>query len=106
MRPRPTVMGVSLSLPGNIRELQNIAERAVILCAGNTLTIDEAWLSGRAPESEVLPEALRGQEKALIEAALARSNGKVAGAVAARHSWALRHRRSNRSSASSRSRKV
>ena len=66
--------------PGNIRELQNIVERAVILCAGDTLTIDEAWLSARAPESEVLPEALRDQEKALIEAALARSHGKVAGA--------------------------
>jgi PAS domain S-box-containing protein len=66
--------------PGNIRELQNIVERAVILCTGDTLTIDEAWLSGRAPESEVLPEALRDQEKALIEAALARSHGKVAGA--------------------------
>ena len=65
--------------PGNIRELQNIVERAVILCAGETLAIDEAWLSGRAPESEVLPEALRDQEKARIEAALARSHGKVAG---------------------------
>ena len=66
--------------PGNIRELQNIVERAVILCAGDTLAIDEAWLSGQSPESEVLPEALRDQEKALIEAALARSSGKVAGA--------------------------
>jgi PAS domain S-box-containing protein len=69
--------------PGNIRELQNIVERAVIVCAGETLAIDEAWLSGRAPEStssEVLPEALRDQEKTLIESALARSQGKVAGA--------------------------
>ena len=66
--------------PGNIRELQNIVERAVILCAGDTLAIDEAWLSERVPESEVLPEALRDQEKVLIEAALARTHGKVAGA--------------------------
>jgi transcriptional regulator with GAF, ATPase, and Fis domain len=65
--------------PGNIRELQNIVERAVILCRGETLTIDEAWLSGRGAESEVLPEALRDQEKMLIEAALARTRGKVAG---------------------------
>ena len=66
--------------PGNIRELQNIVERAVILCAGDTLAIDEAWLSERGAESEVLPEALRDQEKTLIEMALARCQGKVAGA--------------------------
>ena len=70
--------------PGNIRELQNIVERAVILCPGDTLAIDEAWLSGRgaatAHAREVLPEALQDQEKALIEAALTRSRGKVAGA--------------------------
>ena len=30
--------------PGNIRELQNIIERSVILCGGDTLLIDEAWL--------------------------------------------------------------
>jgi PAS domain S-box-containing protein len=66
--------------PGNIRELQNIVERAVILCAGDTLTVDEAWLSGRPGDPEVAPETLRDQEKAFIEAALARSRGKVAGA--------------------------
>jgi formate hydrogenlyase transcriptional activator len=66
--------------PGNIRELQNIVERAVILCTGDTLTIDEAWLDLPRRESELLPEALRDQEKVLIEAALARSQGKVAGA--------------------------
>jgi formate hydrogenlyase transcriptional activator len=52
----------------------------VILCAGDTLSIDEAWLSGRAPESEVLPEALRDQERVRIEVALAQCRGKVAGA--------------------------
>jgi formate hydrogenlyase transcriptional activator len=69
--------------PGNIRELQNIVERSVILCTGDTLWIDEAWLSSQdAPSvksSGLLTETLEGYEKELIEAALAESNGKVAG---------------------------
>lgn len=35
--------------PGNIRGLQNIVERSVILCTGDTFSIDEAWLSSQAP---------------------------------------------------------
>ncbi len=69
--------------PGNIRELQNIVERSVILCGGDTFWIDEAWLSSqnaRLPESSgPLTKTLKSYEKELIEAALAESNGKVAG---------------------------
>jgi len=69
--------------PGNIRELQNIVERSVILCAGDTFWIDEAWLSGqnapRPESSRSLTENLRSYEKQIIETALAASKGKVAG---------------------------
>ena len=70
------------SWPGSIRELQNIVERSVILCGSDTFSIDEAWLSQAPLRPEVagaLPSALQDQEKELIEAALAKSRGKVAG---------------------------
>jgi formate hydrogenlyase transcriptional activator len=71
------------SWPGNIRELQNIVERSVILCSSDTFSIDETWLSSRGavrPDgSNALPDALEDQEKEMIEDALAQSRGKVAG---------------------------
>src|SRR6266478_4364297 len=70
--------------PGNIRELQNIIERSVILCSGDTFWVDAAWLSSQEPprldSSSPLTETLQNREKELIEAALAESKGKVAGA--------------------------
>jgi len=69
--------------PGNIRELQNIVERSVILCTGDTFWVDEAWLSNqnapRRASSHLLMENLHNYEKELIEAALTESNGIVAG---------------------------
>ena len=69
--------------PGNIRELQNIIERSVILCRGDTFWIDEAWLSMQAQQrsgsSGPLAQTLHDHEKKIIEAALAESKGKVAG---------------------------
>jgi PAS domain S-box-containing protein len=69
--------------PGNIRELQNIIERSVILSSGDTFWIEKAWLVGReAARHELpgpLPDTLQNQERKIIETALAESKGKVSG---------------------------
>jgi len=69
--------------PGNIRELQNIVERSVILSSGDTFWIEKAWLaSPEAARQELpgpLPDTLQNQEREIIETALAESKGKVAG---------------------------
>lgn len=45
-------LGQSYPWPGNIRELQNIIERSVILCTGDTFWIDEVWLSASGVTSK------------------------------------------------------
>jgi PAS domain S-box-containing protein len=65
--------------PGNIRELQNVIERSVIVCDTEDFSIDESWLTHASPASKPLAEELGHQEKELIEAALAKTKGRISG---------------------------
>jgi formate hydrogenlyase transcriptional activator len=69
--------------PGNIRELQNVIERAVVLCDGETFSVDETWLKrehARQPGSAVpLPATIADHEKELIERALMETLGRISG---------------------------
>src|SRR4029450_2451299 len=73
----------SYAWPGNIRELQNVVERAVIVSESETLSIDERWLAGwPANPPVVAAEAsptLSSQERDVIESALLESKGRVSG---------------------------
>jgi PAS domain S-box-containing protein len=72
----------SYSWPGNIRELQNVIERSVVVCEKEVFSVDQSWLS-RYPSSDSasqpLSEKLAAQEKEMIEAALADCKGRVSG---------------------------
>jgi DNA-binding NtrC family response regulator len=72
---------------GNIRELQNVIERAVILCASDTFAVEERWLQREVPPRSgpavPLVAARAAHERALIEAALAACRGRVSGPAGA-----------------------
>jgi PAS domain S-box-containing protein len=70
--------------PGNIRELQNVIERSVIVCDTENFSVDESWLSRQphatGPKSYLgLSRKAAGEEKEIIEAALRESGGRVSG---------------------------
>ncbi len=81
----------SYAWPGNIRELQNVIERSVILCETETFSIDESWLPQESqpfltakPKNQIeLPRRLEEQEKNMIEEALKASRGRVFGPTGA-----------------------
>jgi formate hydrogenlyase transcriptional activator len=68
--------------PGNIRELQNVIERSVILSAGDVFSVDEAWLRREVKPARTMPPlaaSMAEREREMIEAALTESEGRVAG---------------------------
>src|SRR5271155_2343173 len=70
--------------PGNIRELQNVIERSVIMCETEDFSVDKTWLAQQplatVPKIQLgLSEKLAAQEKKMIEAALRESAGRVFG---------------------------
>jgi DNA-binding NtrC family response regulator len=77
----------SYAWPGNIRELQNVIERSVILSSGEVLSVDEMGLSKEtsrpASRVEASPRLSRDAEprgeREIIEAALAETRGRLSG---------------------------
>jgi transcriptional regulator with GAF, ATPase, and Fis domain len=73
--------------PGNIRELQNVIERSIILCETETFSVDESWLVRESPQTQLashpLSDKLVTLEKEMIEAALTESRGRVSGPTGA-----------------------
>jgi transcriptional regulator with GAF, ATPase, and Fis domain len=73
---------------GNIRELQNVIERSVIVCETEIFTVDESWLSQRPlgtrfGDKPFLSEKIAATEKEVIEEALRESQGRISGPMGA-----------------------
>src|SRR5260370_288431 len=81
----------SYSWPGNIRELQNVIERQMILCEMAIFSIGESWLpqdpqpflTAKSKNQIELPRRLEEQEKDMIEEALKASRRRVFGPTGA-----------------------
>jgi PAS domain S-box-containing protein len=74
--------------PGNIRELQNVIERSVIVCEPGNFSVDESWIQQQPASIEpstflALFKKDPSQEKEIIEAALRECRGRVYGPLGA-----------------------
>jgi len=67
--------------PGNIRELQNVIERSVIVCDTDEFSVDESWLSAKPVIDRrlKLSTSIAEHEKAVVEEALRATGGRVFG---------------------------
>jgi PAS domain S-box-containing protein len=79
---------LSYTWPGNIRELQNVIERSVIVCEAENFSIDPSWLfqepAGGEPEiPQDFAQELAAQAKEMIESALRDCGGRVSGPAGA-----------------------
>jgi DNA-binding NtrC family response regulator len=82
----------SYDWPGNIRELQNVIERSVILSSDDVFSVDELWLPKEISRPKPGPAAAVAgintsgepwNEREIIEEALAESRGRVSGTAGA-----------------------
>ena len=75
--------------PGNIRELQNVVERSVVLSSGDVFSVDEVWLPSQTPlanppaATPTISEREARTEREIVEAALIESRGRIAGPLGA-----------------------
>jgi len=69
--------------PGNIRELQNVIERSMVICKKGNFSIKKSWLSGESFQSEPGPQVpfrrSSMEEREIIGATLAETRGRVSG---------------------------
>ena len=69
--------------PGNIRELQNVMERAVVVYERGNLSLKKSWLSHECFQTEpATPQPFKKsamEDRRMIDAALAETNGRVSG---------------------------
>jgi PAS domain S-box-containing protein len=74
--------------PGNIRELQNVIERSVILSPDNVFCVDSSWLPSipgsqrthrKKPAHDTSGDDDAQYEREIIESALAQSRGRISG---------------------------
>ena len=77
----------SYAWPGNIRELQNVIERSVIVCETEIFSVDPSWLSLEPAAELAAPDPQTrlspAQERGAIERALAMAEGRVSGPLGA-----------------------